>query len=49
VGQINSAITQVSQTMQHNASASEELSSTAEEMSGQAIRLQEAMTYFRLA
>jgi methyl-accepting chemotaxis protein len=49
VGQINSAITQVSQTLQHNASASEELSSTAEEMSGQAIRLQEAMTYFRLA
>jgi len=48
VGQINSAITQVSQTMQHTASASEELSSTAEEMSGQAIRLQEAMTYFRL-
>jgi methyl-accepting chemotaxis protein len=48
VGQINSAITQVSQTMQHNASASEQLSSTAEEMSGQAIRLQEAMTYFRL-
>lgn len=49
VGQINSAITQVSQTMQHNASASEELSSTAEEMSGQAVRLQEAMTYFRLS
>lgn len=49
VGQINSAITQVSQTLQHNASASEELSSTAEEMSDQAIRLQEAMTYFRLA
>lgn len=49
VGQINSAITQVSQTMQHNASASEQLSSTAEEMSGQAVRLQEAMTYFKLA
>ncbi|GGY62157.1 methyl-accepting chemotaxis protein [Cellvibrio zantedeschiae] len=49
VGQINTAINQVSQTMQHNAAASEELSSTAEEMSGQAIRLQEAMTYFRLA
>jgi methyl-accepting chemotaxis protein len=48
VGQINTAINQVSQTMQHNASASEELSSTAEEMSGQAIRLQEAMTYFKL-
>ncbi len=48
VGQINTAISQVSQTMQHNAAASEELSSTAEEMSGQAIRLQEAMTYFKL-
>ncbi|RYY03676.1 MAG: chemotaxis protein [Gammaproteobacteria bacterium] len=49
VTQINIAISQVSQTMQHNAAASEELSSTAEEMSGQAIRLQEAMTYFKLA
>ncbi len=49
VVQINAAITQVSQTMQHNAAASEELSSTAEEMSGQAVRLQESMTYFRLA
>jgi len=48
VGQINTAITQVSQTMQHNAAASEELSSTAEEMSVQAVRLQEAMTYFKL-
>lgn len=49
VTQINAAIGQVSQTMQHTAAASEELSSTAEEMSGQAIRLQEAMTYFKLA
>jgi len=49
VGQINTAITQVSHTMQHNAAASEELSSTAEEMSGQAVRLQEAMTYFKLS
>ena len=49
VGQINTAITQVSQTMQHNAAASEELSATAEEMNGQALRLQEAMTYFTLA
>lgn len=48
VGQINAAINQVSQTLQHNAAASEELSSTAEEMSGQAVRLQEAMTYFTL-
>ena len=49
VTQINTAISQVSQTMQHNAAASEELSSTAEEMSGQAIRLQEAMTFFKLS
>jgi methyl-accepting chemotaxis protein len=49
VTQINTAIGQVSQTMQHTAAASEELSSTAEEMSSQAIRLQEAMTFFVLA
>lgn len=49
VTQINAAIGQVSQTMQHTAAASEELSSTAEEMSGQAIRLQEAMTFFTLS
>jgi len=49
VTQINSAIGQVSQTMQQNASASEELSSTAEEMSAQAVKLQESMTYFKLA
>lgn len=49
VGQINTAINQVSQTLQHNAASSEELGSTAEEMSAQAIRLQESMTYFRLA
>jgi methyl-accepting chemotaxis protein len=34
--------------MQHTAAASEELSSTAEEMSAQAIGLQEAMTFFKL-
>lgn len=49
VTQINVAIGQVSQTMQHTAAASEELSSTAEEMSAQAIGLQEAMTFFKLA
>ena len=48
VSQINGAIGQVSQTLQQNAAASEELSSTSEEMSAQAIRLQEAMTYFKL-
>ena len=31
--------------MQQNAAAAEELSSTAEEMSTQAMRLQEAMTF----
>lgn len=49
VNQINTAINQVNQTMQQNAAASEELSSTSEEMSEQALRLQEAMTYFKLA
>lgn len=48
VNQINIAIGQVSQTMQQNAAASEELSSTSEELSTQAVKLQEAMTYFRL-
>lgn len=47
--QINAAISQVNQTMQQNAAAAEELSSTAEEMSTQAMRLQEAMTFFKLA
>lgn len=45
--QINSAILQLSQTTQANASASEELSATAEEMSAQAIQLQELMQFFR--
>jgi methyl-accepting chemotaxis protein len=35
--------------MQYNAAASEELSSTAEEMTGQSIKLQESMAYFKLA
>ncbi|SCK29384.1 methyl-accepting chemotaxis protein [Vogesella sp. LIG4] len=45
--QINGAISQLSQTTQANASASEELSATAEEMSAQAIQLQELMQFFR--
>lgn len=49
VNQINAAMGQVNQTMQQNAAASEELSSTAEEMTAQAMRLQEAMAYFKLA
>lgn len=48
VNQINAAIGQVSQTMQQNAAAAEELSSTSEELSAQALRLQEAVSYFIL-
>ncbi len=48
VDQINGAIGQVSQTMQQNAASSEELGSTSEEMSAQAMRLQESIEYFRL-
>ena len=49
VGQINGAMGQLNQATQQNASASEELAATAEEMGGQAQRLQELMTFFRLA
>lgn len=49
VNQINAAIGQVSQTMQQNAAAAEELSSTSEELSSQALRLQEAVSYFTLS
>jgi len=47
VGQINSAVTQLSQTTQSNASSSEELAATAEEMSGQAEQLQQTMSFFK--
>jgi len=47
--QINLAVGQLAQITQVNASASEELSSTSEEMSGQAIQLQEMIQYFQLA
>ncbi len=48
VHQINEAIAQVNQTMQHNAAASEELSATSEEMNVQALQLQESVNYFTL-
>lgn len=48
VHQINEAIAQVNQTMQHNAAASEELSATSEEMNVQAVQLQESVDYFQL-
>ena len=49
VGQINTALGQLSQLTQQNASASEELAATAEEMSGQAEQLQQLMAFFKLA
>lgn len=44
--QINAAVGQMAQTTQVNASSAEELNSTAEEMSNQAIQLQEMMEFF---
>jgi methyl-accepting chemotaxis protein len=46
VGQINAAVGQLSQATQQNASSSEQLAATAEEMSGQALNLQQAMSFF---
>ena len=46
--QITAAVNQMAQTTQVNAAAAEELNSTAEEMSNQAIQLQEMMDYFKL-
>lgn len=45
--QINSAMTQVSQITQQNASASEELAATAEELSSQAEQLQHLVSFFK--
>jgi len=49
VDQVNTAMGQLSQITQQNASASEELAATAEEMSGQAGALQELMGFFTIA
>jgi methyl-accepting chemotaxis protein len=48
VAQINTAMTQLNQITQQNASSSEELAATAEEMSSQAEQLQQAMSFFTL-
>ena len=48
VGQINTAMNQMNQITQQNASASEELAATAEEMSGQAEQLQDLMSFFKV-
>jgi methyl-accepting chemotaxis protein len=49
VAQVNKAMTQVDQITQRNASGAEELSSTAEEMAGQAESLDQLMSFFRIA
>ena len=48
VEQVNSAMGQLNQITQQNASASEELAATAEEMSGHAGTLQELMSFFSI-
>ncbi len=47
LGQINTAMTQMSQITQQNASASEELAATAEELSSQAEQLQQLVAFFK--
>ena len=49
VAQMSKAMVQVDQVTQRNASASEELSSTAEEMATQAETLQQLLSFFRIA
>ncbi|GAB2893917.1 methyl-accepting chemotaxis protein [Uliginosibacterium flavum] len=48
VVQVNQAMSQLAQSTQSNAAASEELSATAEAMSAQALELQQAVKFFRL-
>jgi len=48
VGQINTAMAQLSQLTQQNAAGSEELAATAEEMTAQAEKLRQLMSYFQL-
>jgi len=49
VSQINTAMNQLNQITQQNASSSEELAATAEEMSGQAAQLQNLMAFFKVS
>jgi methyl-accepting chemotaxis protein len=46
--QINKAIQQLDQVIQQNASSSEETSSTSEELTGQAVQLQSAISFFHV-
>ncbi len=47
-GQINTAISHITQATQQNAAASEELSATSEELTAQAQQLQQLVAYFQL-
>ncbi|SOB60717.1 Chemotaxis sensory transducer [Pseudodesulfovibrio profundus] len=46
--QVNRAVLELDKVIQQNASASEEVASTAEELSGQAVQLQESIRFFKL-
>ncbi len=48
LGQISNAVNQLDQAAQQNASGSEQLAATAEELSGQAMQLQEVMSFFKV-
>jgi methyl-accepting chemotaxis protein len=48
-GQINGALQQLDHVIQGNAAASEEMSATSEELSRQAVQLQEAISFFKLS
>ena len=48
VGQVNTSMMQLNQITQRNASSSEELAATAEEMSGQAENLQQLVSFFKV-
>jgi methyl-accepting chemotaxis protein len=48
VSQINTAMNQMSQITHQNASASEQLAATAGEMTGQAVELQNLMSFFKI-
>ncbi|MFC4308720.1 methyl-accepting chemotaxis protein [Steroidobacter flavus] len=48
VKQIGAAMDQLSMATQQNASASEELAATSEELSGQAVQLQESVSFFHV-
>jgi methyl-accepting chemotaxis protein len=48
IGHINEAVSQLDKAAQQNASGAEQLAATAEELSGQAIQLQQVMSFFKV-